>query len=90
MKNIPKFENEIEESQFWDKNDSTEYVDWSKSENISFPNLRPTTKSISLRLPEYMIARLKQEANKLDVPYQSFVKILINEALERRQSVNVS
>lgn len=90
MKKIPKFENELEESQFWDENDSAEFVDWSKSENVSFSNLKPTTKSISLRLPEYMIARLKQEANKLDVPYQSFVKVLINEALERRQTTNIS
>ncbi|MBM3283006.1 hypothetical protein FJY90_02005, partial [Candidatus Gottesmanbacteria bacterium] len=62
--------------------DSTEYIDWSKAEEAIFPNLKPTTKSISLRLPEFLLIQLKQLANKRDVPYQSLMKIFLAERVE--------
>jgi len=85
MKNIPEFNSEEEESKFWSENNSTEYIDWSKARTFQISNLKPTSKSISIRLPEHLIARLKQEANKLDVPYQSLIKILLNESLSRKK-----
>ena len=81
MKKIPKFKTELEERAFWEKNDSSDYLDWSKAEQAVFPNLKPTTKSISLRLPESMLAQIKVEANKRDVPYQSLMKMWISEHL---------
>ena len=74
LKKLPKFKNEDEEREFWDTHDSTEYFDWSKGQNIIFPNLKPTTRSISIRLPEYIINQVKVQANKLDVPYQALMK----------------
>jgi predicted DNA binding CopG/RHH family protein len=84
MKNIPKFKTEEEESIFWSKTDSTEVLDWSKAQLAVMPNLKPSLKSISIRIPETLLARLKQEANKLDIPYQSYMKMLLNDGLERR------
>ena len=69
LKEIPKFKNEGEEREFWWTHDSTEYVDWDKAERVVFPNLKPTTRTISLRLPESMLNRLKAAANKRDVPF---------------------
>ncbi len=82
MKQIPKFESEEEERRFWLEHDSTEYVDWSKARVGLFPNLKPSTKTISLRLPESMLAALKLLANKWDVPYQSLVKVFLSERIE--------
>lgn len=82
MKEIPEFKNEEEERQFWAKHDSTEYVDWSRAKRSVFPNLKPSTKTISLRLPESMLEELKLLANKNDVPYQSLVKIFLSERIE--------
>ena len=83
LKAIPKFENENEEREFWATHDSTEYIDWSKAEkNVVFPNLKPTTRPISIRLPEYMIDRLKEEANEADIPYQSLIKTYIKRGLQ--------
>ena len=82
MKDIPKFKNEEEERQFWAEHDSTEYVDWSKAARGVFPNLKPSTKTISLRLPESMLEELKLLANKNDVPYQSLVKVFLSERIE--------
>ena len=82
LKEIPEFENEDEEREFWWTHDSTEYVDWDKAEVVVFPNLKPTTRTISLRLPETMLARLKVAANKRDVPYQSLIKMFLNERLD--------
>ena len=79
MKKIPKFTSENEEREFWSKADSTEYLDWNKAKNIVLPNLKPSTKKISLRLPESMIEELKLLANKRDVPYQSLLKIYLSE-----------
>jgi predicted DNA binding CopG/RHH family protein len=82
MKDIPKFKNEEEERQFWAEHHSTEYVDWSKGKRGVFPNLKPSTKTISLRLPESMLEELKLLANKNDVPYQSLVKVFLSERIE--------
>jgi len=82
MKDIPEFKNEEAERQFWAEHDSTEYVDWSKAKRGVFPNLKPSTKTISLRLPESMLEELKLLANKNDVPYQSLVKVFLSERIE--------
>ncbi len=81
-KKIPKFKNEAGERVFWQKHDSSEYLDWSDAENMVSPKLKPSTRSISLRLPESMIEELKVLANKRDVPYQSLLKIFISEKIE--------
>jgi predicted DNA binding CopG/RHH family protein len=81
-KKIPEFQNEAEERLFWQKNDSSEYIDWSDAENVVMPKLKPSTRSISIRLPESMIEELKVIANKRDVPYQSLLKIFISERID--------
>lgn len=78
-KQIPKFKNEDEEREFWSKADSTEYVDWNKGKRVVFPNLKPSVKTISLRLPEALLEELKMLANKKDVPYQSLLKVYLAE-----------
>lgn len=78
---IPEFASEAEEALFWQTNDSTEYVDWSKAKPVTFSNLQPSLKSISLRLPEPMLARLKSLANERDVPYQSLIKMILADHL---------
>lgn len=82
LKEVPKFANEAEEREFWQTHDSTEYVDWSKAKRVSFQNLKPTTQSISLRLPLWMLDSIKTVANKQDVPYQSLIKVWLNEKLK--------
>jgi predicted DNA binding CopG/RHH family protein len=82
LKKIPKFKSEAEEAEFWATHDSTEYVDYSKAKRIVFPNLKPSTKTISIRLPESLIEHLKVLANKRDVPYQSLLKIFLSEKVE--------
>lgn len=79
---IPKFRTEEEERNFWSSHDSTEYIDWSKAKNITLFNLKPSVKTISIRLPEMMVEELKLLANKRDIPYQSLMKIYISEKLE--------
>jgi len=79
MKKIPDFKTEQEERDFWDTHDSTEYLDMSKAQMVVFPNLKPTTKAISLRLPEDLLAKIKAKANKMDVPYQSLMKTWLAE-----------
>ena len=81
-KKIPKFKNEDEERAFWSIHDSTEFVDWKKAKRTLLPNLKPSVKTISLRLPEAMLEELKLLANKKDVPYQSLVKIFLAERIE--------
>jgi predicted DNA binding CopG/RHH family protein len=83
MKAIPEFSNEAEERAFWEERDSTEFIDWSRAENVRLPNLKKTTKSISIRLPVDMIERIKTRANALDVPYQSLIKIMLQEQLQK-------
>ncbi len=81
-KKLPKFNNEDEERAFWASNDSTDFVDWSKAERAIFPGLKPSTKTISLRLPESMLAELRQLANKRDIPYQSLIKTFLRERID--------
>ena len=85
-KQIPKFKNEEEEREFWATHDSTDYISWDKAEKITFSNLKPSVKKISLRLPETMIEELKLLANKRDVPYQSLLKIFLAERIEKELS----
>ena len=82
-KKIPKYKSEDKERDFWTREDSTEYVDWSRARRVILPNLKPSVKTISIRLPEIMLAELKLLANKRDVPYQSLIKIFLAERLER-------
>jgi len=76
MKKIPEFENEDKERQFWAKADSSEYIDWKKAKKVVFAELKPSVKTISLRLPESMLEKIKLLANKRDVPYQSLMKFI--------------
>lgn len=78
---LPKFKNEDEERDFWAKLDLSEYYEPSDLERVSFPNLKPTSRSISIRLPEYLINRLKEKANEINIPYQSLVKTCIKKGL---------
>jgi predicted DNA binding CopG/RHH family protein len=78
---IPKLASDAAERRFWESHDSTSYVDWSRAERAVLPNLKPTTRSISLRLPLRMLERIKAEANSRDVPYQSLIKIWLEEKL---------
>ena len=82
-KRIPKFRNEDEEREFWASHDSTDYINWSEAKEIIMPNLKPSLKTISIRLPEIMIEELKLIANKRDVPYQSLMKIFLAERVEQ-------
>jgi len=79
LKPIPKFKNEDQERDFWAKHDSSDYIDWSKADKAIFPNLKPSTKTISIRIPESLLSRIKTEANRQDVPYQSFIKTLLDQ-----------
>ena len=82
MREIPKFTSEDEARRFWAENDSTDFVDWSKASRGVFPQLKPSTKTISLRLPESMVEELKLLANKNDIPYQSLVKVFLSERID--------
>ncbi len=82
-KKIPTFKTEDEERAFWAKHDATEYFDWSTAKRAVFPNLKPSTKTISLRLPESLIEELKLLANKRDVPYQSLLKVFLAERVDQ-------
>lgn len=82
-KDIPVFNSEDEERAFWAEADSTEYVEWEKAEAVIFPGLKPSTKSISLRLPEIMLDEIRAIANKRDVPYQSLIKIFLRERIDQ-------
>ena len=80
-KRIPRLVSEAAERRFWESHDSTPYVAWSRAERVVLPNLKPTTRSISLRLPLRMLERIKAEANARDVPYQSLIKVWLEEKL---------
>jgi predicted DNA binding CopG/RHH family protein len=86
VKKIPKFANEAEERAFWESHPSTDYLEWSNAEPASFPNLKPSTKTISLRLPEGLLDQIKIEANKRDMPYQSLIKVWLAEDVEQSRS----
>ena len=81
-KPIPKFQNEDQEREFWAQRDSTEYLDWDQAERVIFPKLKPATKTISLRMSESMLNELKLLANKMDVPYQSLIKVYLRERID--------
>lgn len=89
LKKIPKFKDEEEEREFWIKSDSSEYINWKKSKKITFSKLKPSTKTISLRLPEFILDEIKMIANKRDVPYQSLIKIFLKEKIDQelKQSI---
>ncbi|OGD85877.1 hypothetical protein A2696_03405 [Candidatus Curtissbacteria bacterium RIFCSPHIGHO2_01_FULL_41_13] len=78
---IPKFKNEDEEREFWWNLDLSEYFEPSDFERVSFPNLKPTTRSISIRIPEYLLNRIKEKANEINIPYQSLIKEYIKKGL---------
>ncbi len=82
-KKIPQFKSEKEERDFWQTHDSTEYIDWKKAERITLANLKPSVKTISLRLPEALLEELKLLANKRDIPYQSLVKVFLSDRIEQ-------
>src|SRR3990172_2648900 len=82
LRKLPKFKSEQEEREFWAKHDSTDYVDWSKARLSIFPNLKPSSRTISIRLPEALLESIKLLANKRDVPYQSLLKILLAEKVQ--------
>jgi predicted DNA binding CopG/RHH family protein len=81
LKSIPPFKSESEERKFWQTHDSTDYIDWSKAERMRFPNLKPSTTSISIRLPLGLLEQIKIAANKRDVPYQSLIKMWLAETV---------
>jgi predicted DNA binding CopG/RHH family protein len=81
LKPLPNFANEVEEREFWEIHDSTDYVDWSKAERVRMPNLKPSSSAISLRLPLPLLERIKIAANKRDVPYQSLIKMWLAEKI---------
>ena len=85
VKKLPKFKSEQEEREFWEAHDSSDYVDWTQAKSVSLPNLKPSTKTISLRLPEGLLDSIKIEANKRDMPYQSLIKVWLAEDVKESQ-----
>ena len=81
-KAIPQFKNEDDERSFWAAHDSADFIDWSTAERAAFPNLKPRTKTISIRLPEPLLERIKARANRQDVPYQSYIKTVLDRAVK--------
>jgi predicted DNA binding CopG/RHH family protein len=79
---LPKFSNEAEERKFWETNDSADYMDWSLADKVVLPNLKPSTRTISLRLPQHLLDSIKSAANARDVPYQSLIKVWLREKLD--------
>ena len=82
LKKVPKFKSEKEELEFWSTHDSADYIDYSKAKRALFPDLKPSTRTISIRLPESLIEHLKVLANKRDIPYQSLLKMFLVEKVE--------
>lgn len=81
LKAIPQFSNEDEERLFWEQNDSSDYLDWKKANKVVMSNLKPSTKTISLRLPQHLLDSIKTAAHARDVPYQSLIKVWLHEKL---------
>jgi predicted DNA binding CopG/RHH family protein len=81
-KKVPKFKSEDQERDFWSNRDSAEYIDWGKAKRLSLPNLKPSTRTIFVRLPEAMLDDLKMLANKKDIPYQSLLKVFLAERIK--------
>ncbi len=86
LKAIPEFDSEAAEREFWETHDTTEYVDWGRARMGSFPDLKPSTRTISLRLPASLLAELKTLANQRDVPYQSLLKVFLAERVARERA----
>ena len=84
QKTRPKFQSEADERTFWESHDSSEYIDWNAAQKICLPNLKPSTKTISLRLPIALLEKIKIEANRRDMPYQSLIKAWLAEDVQRR------
>jgi predicted DNA binding CopG/RHH family protein len=84
LKSVPAFASEADERKFWETHDSADYVDWSKAQRVALPNLKPTTKTISLRLPQHVLDAIKAAANARDVPYQSLIRIWLQERVEHQ------
>ncbi|MFA6572003.1 MAG: BrnA antitoxin family protein [Bacteroidota bacterium] len=82
LKTIPNFKTDQDAADFWDKHDATEYFDYSKAKKVVFPNLKPSTETISIRLPTSLLDGIKNQANKNDVPYQSYLKMILSEKLQ--------
>lgn len=82
LKKIPQFDDEAQERAYWETHDSSDYLDWSIARKVALPNLKPTTKTISLRLPQHLLDSLKVAANARDVPYQSLIKVWLQEKLK--------
>ena len=89
-KPLPEFKNEDEERAYWAAQDSSEVLDWGKAKRAIFPNLKPTTRAISLRLPDAMLDELRQLANQRDVPYQSLIKIFLRERIDLEYQRNLA
>jgi predicted DNA binding CopG/RHH family protein len=81
LKAVPEFANEAEERRFWEQYDSSDYLDWTQAQQVVMPNLKPTTTTISLRLPQHLLDSIKAAANARDVPYQSPIKVWLQEKL---------
>jgi predicted DNA binding CopG/RHH family protein len=82
MKQLPEYQSEDDERAFWAEHDSADYLDWRQAERVVFPQLKPSTKTISIRLPESMLNELRVMANKRDVPYQSLIKMLLQQSID--------
>ena len=82
LRPIPTFKSEAQERKFWETHDTADYLDWSKAERVRFPNLKPSTATISIRLPVSLLEQIKIAANKRDVPYQSLIKMWLAEKVE--------
>lgn len=82
LKPVPAFTNEAEERKYWETHDSSDHLDWSKATRATLPNLKPTTKTISLRLPQHLLDAIKSAANATDVPYQSLIKVWLQERVK--------
>jgi predicted DNA binding CopG/RHH family protein len=88
LKEIPTFKTEDEEREFWSRHDSTQYLDWDSAEAVILPKLKPTTRTISLRLSGSMLDKIRLVANKRDVPYQSLIKIFLTERIEEELKIS--
>ena len=82
---VPDFKTEAAEREFWEQNDSSKFINWAEAESVSMPNLKPSTKTISLRLPEGLLNSIKIEANKRDMPYQSLIKSWLADDVKQHQ-----
>ncbi|MBA3066635.1 BrnA antitoxin family protein [bacterium] len=83
LKKIPKFKTKEDEIKFWDTHDSTDYLDWSKATRVAFPNLKPTSRSIPVKLPNWLIERLKFLAHKKDLSYQALLRLFVMKEVEK-------